>query len=146
MSVQYRIETGVSKFTVKAFAGGVLSALAHNPTFAVRQYEGTADIDLESGSNASLRLTISGASLELIDDVSNRDRQEIESIMRDQVLEVSKFPTISYDSPVGYVCETEWPGAVRNRIGRHAESPRGHAQAAGECPRDRWPLDNAGVR
>jgi polyisoprenoid-binding protein YceI len=89
----------VSKFTIKAFAAGMLSALAHNPTFAVRQYEGEANIDPESGADASLRLSITGASLELIDDVSSRDREEIESIMRDQVLEVSKYPTISYDSP-----------------------------------------------
>ena len=97
--MRYRIEVGVSKFTIKAFAAGMLSALAHNPTFAVRQYEGEATIDPDSGTNASLRLTITGASLELIDDVSSRDREEIESIMRNQVLETSKYPTISYDSP-----------------------------------------------
>jgi polyisoprenoid-binding protein YceI len=90
----------VSRLTIKAFAAGVLSALAHSPTFAVRQYDGEANIDPDTGSGASLTLNIDGASLELIDDVSSRDRQEIESIMRDQVLETSRFPSISYDSPV----------------------------------------------
>jgi polyisoprenoid-binding protein YceI len=99
VSVRYRIEVGASRFTIKAFAGGMLSALAHNPTFAVRQYEGEATIDPESGADASLSLRIAGASLELVDDVSSRDRQEIESIMRDRVLETTRYPTIFYDSP-----------------------------------------------
>lgn len=99
MSVRYRIEPGVSKFTIRAFAGGMLSALAHNPTFAVRQYEGEVSLDLDSGADASLTLRIAASSLELTDDVSSRDKDEIERIMREQVLAVSQFPTISYDSP-----------------------------------------------
>lgn len=99
MSVRYQIQVGVSKFTIRAFAAGMLSALAHNPTFAVRQYEGEASIDPETGGDASLTLNISAASLELVDDVSSKDREEIERIMRDQVLAVSQYPTISYTSP-----------------------------------------------
>jgi len=97
--VRYRIEVGVSKFTIKAFAAGMLSALAHNPTFAVRQYEGEVNIDPESGVGASLTLNITASSLELVDDVSSKDRDDIERIMREQVLETSRYPTIVYDSP-----------------------------------------------
>ena len=99
MSVKYTIDVGISKFTVRAFAAGMLSALAHNPTFAVRLYEGEADIDPDSGDGASLRLNVTASSLALIDDVSSKDRDEIERIMREQVLETSRYPTISYDSP-----------------------------------------------
>ena len=100
MSVRYRIEVGVSKFTIRAYAAGMLSALAHNPTFAVRQYEGEVSVDPETGSDASLSLRIAAASLELLDEVSSRDREDIERIMREQVLDTSTYPTISYDSPI----------------------------------------------
>ena len=97
--MRYRIDVGTSKFTIRAFAAGMLSALAHNPTFAVRQYEGEATLDPESGADASLTLKITASSLELVDDVSSKDRDEIERLMREQVLDTSRFPTISYDSP-----------------------------------------------
>jgi polyisoprenoid-binding protein YceI len=96
--MHYRIEAGLSRFTVRAFASGLLSALAHNPTFAVRQYEGDVAIDPAGGDGASMNLTIAAASLELTDDVSSRDQADIEQIMRDQVLETAKYPTIEYAS------------------------------------------------
>lgn len=119
----------MSKFTIKAFAAGMLSALAHNPTFAVRQYEGEVNIDPESGADASLALSITGASLELIDDVSSRDREEIESIMRDQVLEISKYPTISYDSPASATAarrtgEGQFDVALGGTLGLHGMTHR----------------------
>ena len=35
---RYRIDPGRSRFTVQAFATGLLSAFAHSPTFAVRDF------------------------------------------------------------------------------------------------------------
>jgi len=58
-----------------------------------------ANIDPDTGVGASLTLQIAAGSLELVDDVSSRDREEIESIRRDQVLETSEYPTITDDSP-----------------------------------------------
>lgn len=97
--MRYRIEVGVSRFTIRAFAGGMLSGLAHNPTFAVRQYEGEVSLDPDTGADAALTLKIAAASLELTDDVSSRDREEIEQIMRERVLDTSAYPVIAYDSP-----------------------------------------------
>ncbi|HZS60683.1 MAG TPA: YceI family protein [Gemmatimonadaceae bacterium] len=98
MSIRYRIDVRASQFTIRAFAAGMLSALAHNPTFAVRQYEGEVTVDPETGAEASLALTIAASSLELVGDVSSRDREEVERIMREQVLDTSTYPTITYDS------------------------------------------------
>lgn len=97
--MRYHIEVGASTFIIRAFAGGLLSVLAHHPTFAVGRYEGEANIDPESGAGASLSLRITASSLELVDDVSSKDREEIERIMREQVLDVARYPSISYDSP-----------------------------------------------
>lgn len=94
--MQYRIDSGVSRFTVRAFAGGLLSALAHNPTFAVRQYEG--DIHFDGRDAADLMLSIQAPSLQLTDDVSSTDRSEIERIMHREVLDDQRFPSITYES------------------------------------------------
>jgi polyisoprenoid-binding protein YceI len=97
--VRYRIDLGVSRFTVRAFASGILSALGHNPTFAIRKYDGEVQFDPDAGDSASLMLTIVAPSLELTDDVSSKDRREIERVMHQDVLEDETYPTITYDCP-----------------------------------------------
>jgi polyisoprenoid-binding protein YceI len=94
--VVYHIDSGVSRFTVRAFAGGMFSALAHNPTFAVRQYEG--DVQFDDQKVAGLTMTIQAPSLELTDDVSSKDQREIERIMHQEVLDDARFPQITYAS------------------------------------------------
>jgi polyisoprenoid-binding protein YceI len=95
--VVYHIDAGVSRFTVRAFAGGFLAALAHSPTFAVRQYEG--DVQFDGQTVAGLTMTIQAPSLELTDDVSAKDQREIERIMHQEVLDDARFPQITYASP-----------------------------------------------
>jgi polyisoprenoid-binding protein YceI len=95
--VVYHIDTGISRFTVRAFAGGMFSALAHNPTFAVRQYEG--EIQFDGNGMAGLTLSVQAPSLELTDDVSSKDQSDIERIMHHDVLDDTRFPTITYESP-----------------------------------------------
>ena len=41
----YLIEAGVSRFTVRGFAGGLLSGLGHNPVVAIRDFTGDAHWD-----------------------------------------------------------------------------------------------------
>jgi polyisoprenoid-binding protein YceI len=43
-------------------------------------------------------MTIKAASLEITDKVSTSDRQKIEGTMRDEVLEIAKYPDISFKS------------------------------------------------
>jgi polyisoprenoid-binding protein YceI len=95
-SERYRIDPSISRFTVRAFASGLLSVLGHSPTIAVGDFEG--DVLLEKGSleSAALHLRVKAASLLVQDDVSNRDRLEIERQMRDEVLETGRFPDILY--------------------------------------------------
>jgi hypothetical protein len=49
--------------------------------------------------DASLRLVVQAASLAVTDDISNKDRREIESRMHDEVLEAGGFPEIIYECP-----------------------------------------------
>ena len=97
-SARYRIDAGQSHFTVRAFAGGFLSALAHDHTIAVRDFEGNTEFTFGTVEPASLQMTIKAASLAVVDKISEKDRQKIEATMRDEVLEVSNFPEITFKS------------------------------------------------
>jgi polyisoprenoid-binding protein YceI len=95
---RYKINAGESTFIVRAFAGGLLSALAHNHTIAIRDFNGEADFTYGSVEPASLRLTISADSLSVTDKVSESDKKKIQSTMRDEVLEVATYPEITFKS------------------------------------------------
>jgi len=97
--IQYRFDLRTSRFTIKAFAGGMLSAIGHNPVFAVRDYSGQARFDPESGDGASLSVVIKAASLEVTNESSSKDRQEIEQVMREEVLETERFQEIRFECP-----------------------------------------------
>lgn len=97
-SARYRIDAGQSHFTVRAFAGGFLSALAHDHTIAVRDFEGNTEFTFGTVEPASLQMTIKAASLAVVDKISEKDRLKIEATMRDEVLEVSNFPEITFKS------------------------------------------------
>lgn len=94
----YRIDAGQSRFMVKAFAGGFLSALAHDHNIAIREFSGDVQFTFGTVEPASLQLKIRSGSLAVTDKVSASDRQKIETTMRDEVLEVSKHPEIVFRS------------------------------------------------
>ena len=99
--VRYRIDPRASRFTVRAFAGGPLSAMGHNPSFAIGDVTGEASLDPENGENASLTLTVKATSLALTDNMSDKDRREIERTLQEEVLETARFPEISYVCAAG---------------------------------------------
>jgi polyisoprenoid-binding protein YceI len=99
MSDRYRIDPGLSRFTVQAFVRGLLAFLGHSPTFAVRSFRGELRWKPDSSEGAGLDLTVRADSLELVDDVRAADREEIENRMRREVLEVSAHPEIHFQAP-----------------------------------------------
>ncbi len=98
---RYLIDPRASRFTARAFAGGPLSAMGHNPSFAIRDVGGEVSLDPEGGTEASLTMTVKAASLALTGNVSDKDRREIERAMQEDVLETARFPEIVYDCPPG---------------------------------------------
>lgn len=94
----YRIDAGQSRFMVKAFAGGFLSAFAHDHNIAIREFSGDVHFTFGTVEPASLQLRIKSASLAVTDKVSASDRQKIEGTMRDEVLETGKYPEITFKS------------------------------------------------
>ncbi len=95
---RYRLDPARSQFTVHAFATGILSFVAHSPTFAVRDFLGTVRLSDGEITEAKLDLTIPARSLQLLDHVREADRAEIEGRMKNEVLETRLFPEIHYES------------------------------------------------
>ena len=96
--MRYLINPGLSRFTARVFASGMLSSFGHNPTIAIREYTGEAVISSANLQQASLRISIPARSLEVADDISQKDRAEIESRMQQDVLETSSYPEIVFES------------------------------------------------
>ena len=95
---RYVIDPKGSSFYVQVFATGLLSAFGHSPRIAIRDFSGDAEF-LASGNDvhdARLAITIQSDSLEVADDISTKDRLEIQRQMKEAVLEVDRFPEIQY--------------------------------------------------
>jgi polyisoprenoid-binding protein YceI len=97
-TASYKIDASQSRFMVRAFAGGFLSAFAHDHNIAIRDFSGEAQFTYGTVEPASLQLKIKSASLAVTDKVNATDRQKIEGTMRDEVLEVGKYPEIVFRS------------------------------------------------
>lgn len=99
---RYRIDAGRGRFTVQAFAEGMLSFMGHNPAFAVRRYGGEIQFAGVGGGDAvkvdSMLVVVEAGSVALRDNVSEKDRAEIESTLRERVLETVRFPEIYFVS------------------------------------------------
>lgn len=94
----YVIEAGMSRFTVRGFAGGLLSGLGHNPVVAIQDFAGDAHWDPGEPQKASLHMKVRAASLTVTNDISDKDRCEMERAMLDEILEADRFPEIVFES------------------------------------------------
>lgn len=97
-TVQYAIDPAKSRFTVKAFASGLLSALGHNPVIAIRDFAGQINFAPDAVPESSLEFLVQADSLAVQNDVGEKDRREIERVMNDSVLEAGRFPEIVFAS------------------------------------------------
>lgn len=97
-TVRYIIESKGSSFTVRAFSTGLLSALGHNPTIAIPDFEGEIFLNPQAVEESSLRMVLHSASLTVTDDISAKDREEIDRRIHEEVLESDSFPDVVYES------------------------------------------------
>jgi polyisoprenoid-binding protein YceI len=98
--VRYVLDARASKFTVQAFVTGILSAMGHNPTIGIRKFSGEVSFDRETPQASGFRLSIDATSLSVQDDISDKDRREIERLMNEQVLETARYREMVYDSSI----------------------------------------------
>jgi polyisoprenoid-binding protein YceI len=101
--VRYTIDPRASRLSAKAFAGGMLASLGHNPTLAIRDFAGEAEFDPETPATAAVRVTVKATSLEVTGNMSSSDQKEILQKVNDEVLETARYPEIVYDCPASRV-------------------------------------------
>lgn len=97
MASVYSLIAAKSRFTVQAFSRGALSAFAHDPLIAIRDFTGELRFELDGGGS-QLTIEIKAASLEVAGNVPEKDKTEVQRAMQEDVLESSKFPKIGYRS------------------------------------------------
>jgi polyisoprenoid-binding protein YceI len=96
--VRYVVDPKASQFTVQAFANGLISAVAHSPKIAIREWKAAAEFVPGTLRDATLKVTVSAASLNVLDEMRDDDRREIHRVMNQEVLETARFPEITFRS------------------------------------------------
>jgi polyisoprenoid-binding protein YceI len=96
--VRYVVHRRASQFTVQAFASGLISAVAHSPKIAIREWTGEVEMGSGKLDDALLLVRIKAASLEVLDELRDDDRREIHRVMNEEVLETARFPEVVYES------------------------------------------------
>jgi len=97
---KYSVDSQKSQFFVNTGSAGFLSALGHKHKISVSNFSGEVAFDPKDISKSSVQLKINPLALSLIPDSkkAEKDKAEIETNMRDKVLEVSQFPEITFRS------------------------------------------------
>ena len=95
---RYVIDSRASRFTVQAFATGMLARMGHNPIIGIRDFSGEMQFDPDKLEAGGFRLVVKSASLRVQNDISDKDLREIERLMNQEVLETAKFPEIVYEA------------------------------------------------
>lgn len=72
--------------------------MGHNPTIGIPTFSGELEFAPDEPESSGLRMTIQSASLNVQDDISAKDRSEMERLMKGEVLEVGKYPEIRYEA------------------------------------------------
>jgi polyisoprenoid-binding protein YceI len=98
MTLTYRADAAKSSFIVRALSGGVFGFLGHDHTIAIRDFSAEASLTAGALEPARLQMRIRADSLAVVDKISEKDKREIERTMRDEVLEVGKYPEIIFSS------------------------------------------------
>jgi hypothetical protein len=62
-AVHYAIDARASQFTVQAFASGLISAVAHSPKIAIREWTGDVDFVPDMLREAKLKVVVKTGSL-----------------------------------------------------------------------------------
>jgi polyisoprenoid-binding protein YceI len=96
--VRFLVDAVASRFTVQAFATGLLSSFGHNPTIGIRDFDGEIECEPDTYEKAVVRITVRTNSMEVLDEMKRDDRKKLEQEMYDKILEVSRFPVVMFES------------------------------------------------
>jgi len=124
-TARYEIVPTISRFTIRAFASGLLSAFGHSPTFAVRDFEGEVFFSSDDIGRSRVRITVRANSLGVTDNMKDKDRREIEQVMNDDVLQSARYPEIVLESSSvsgSLWAENQWSVEIAANLSLHGET------------------------
>lgn len=96
--VHYVADTKASQFTVQAFAAGMISVIAHSPKIAIRDWNGDARFVAGTLQDASLVIKGRTGSFDVLDELRDDDRRQLQRVMNQEVLETGRYPEFSFQS------------------------------------------------
>jgi len=123
--VRYQLDSENSKFTVQAFATGLFAGFGHNPFIGIRDFTGEVRFSPETFADAFLQVVVKARSLAVLDDIKEKDKQEIEQTMFDKVLETSRFPEVAFQSTsvtVTRIIPGRWKAKIIGNLTLHGET------------------------
>lgn len=95
---KFLINKSASKFSVQAFSAGLLSSFGHNPTIAIRDYDGEIEFVPETFEEARIRVNVRTNRMDVMDQMKSDDRKKLEQEMYGNVLNADRFPISNYES------------------------------------------------
>jgi polyisoprenoid-binding protein YceI len=105
---QYRVQSDQSRISVRVGTAGFLKMFGHDHTIEVRRFTGAVDWNEESPETSKFSLEIEAASLTVADEeLSEKDRAQVQSDMETKALALSEHAKISYQSTKVTVGKTE---------------------------------------
>jgi polyisoprenoid-binding protein YceI len=96
--VKCTIDRAVSRFSVQAFATGLLSAFGHNPTIGMHDYDGEIQFVPGTYEKTLVRVTVRTGAMDVQDEMKSDDLKKLELAMYEQVLDIEHFPIAVYES------------------------------------------------
>jgi polyisoprenoid-binding protein YceI len=101
-------------FRIHVGTGGLFGAFAHDHLIEAQKVEGCAVLDAKDLTHSSIKLTFPAASVRVMDpNESEKDRATVQQNMENDVLLVSKFPKIVFEST------SIEPGPAANQLKVH---------------------------
>ena len=97
--VTYRVKAAESRFAVEVGRSGLFKALGHDHLIVVERFTGEVDFVPSTPQSSRFSLDVDAASLKVEDDeVSDEDREKIQSDMDAKALDLPTHPHIVFES------------------------------------------------
>jgi polyisoprenoid-binding protein YceI len=86
-------------FRIHVSTGGLFGAFAHDHSIEAQKITGCASLDPADVAHSSIRLTFTAADIRVIDPKeSAKDRAEVQKTMETEVLRISEYPQVTFES------------------------------------------------
>lgn len=93
------VQPGKGFFRVHTETGGLFGVFGHDHLIEATKIEGCANVDPRNLAQSSVKLTFAASELRVMDPKeSAEDRAKVQKTMETEVLQVSEYPTITFES------------------------------------------------